>query len=126
MVREVRKEEAMKFIKKAEDFYYSAFENYQRRRYDVSIFNSSQCIILANDAFCIFMLGRRASKDHKEAIELHVRASIGKESKKDIVKNALEKRSEFGYTESKANEKEANLLLVRSKRFLDWVKERII
>jgi HEPN domain-containing protein len=60
---------------------YSALENYQRGRYDVSIFDSSQAIILANDAFCIFFLGRRPSKDHKEAIKLHVEASLGKENK---------------------------------------------
>ncbi len=123
-MREVRKEEANKFIKKAEEFYYSALENYQKGRYDVSIFDSSQCIILANDAFCIFALGRRASKDHKEAIELHVEASRGKENKKELVKNALEKRSEYGYTEEAGTEKEANLLLIKAKRFLEWVKER--
>jgi len=125
MVREVRKEEATKFIKKAEEFHNSALENYQKQRYNASIFDSSQAIILANDAFCIFSLGKRASKDHREAIELHVQASYGKESKKEILAEALEKRSEFGYTEKESNEKEANLLLVRSKRFLDWVKRRV-
>lgn len=125
MVREVRKEETKKFIKKAEEFYNSALENYQKGRYNASIFDSSQTIILANDAFCIFNLGKRASKDHKEAIQLHVQASFGKESKKEIVAEALEKRSEFGYTEKQGTEKEANLLLIRSKRFLDWVKHFI-
>ena len=125
MVRVVRKEEAIKFIKKAEEFHNSALENYQKQRYNVSIFDSSQAIILANDAFCIFNLGKRPSKDHREAIELHTRASSGKESKKEIVAEALEKRSEFGYTEKESSEKEANLLLIRAKRFLDWVKGRV-
>jgi HEPN domain-containing protein len=125
MAREIRKEEAVKFIKKAEEFYYSALENYQRGRYDVSIFDSSQAIILANDAFCIFFLGRRPSKDHKEAIKLHVEASLGKENKKEIVKDALEKRSEFGYTEKKSSEEDANKLLLRARRFIDWVKEKL-
>lgn len=125
MVREIRKEEAIKFIKKAEEFYYSALENYQKQRYDVCIFDSSQCVILANDAFCIFVLGRRASKDHKEAIELHVRASAGKESKKEIVSEALKERSEYGYTQKVANEKDANLMLTKAKRFLDWAKNKI-
>lgn len=115
----------MKFIKKAEEFYDSALENYQKRRFNASIFDSSQAIILANDAFCIFNLGKRASKDHKEAVKLHIQASFGKESKKEIVTEALEKRSEFGYTERATNEKEANLLLIRVKRFIDWVKNRI-
>lgn len=125
MVREVRKEEAMKFIKKAEEFHNSALENYQKGRYNVSIFDSSQAVILANDAFCIFNLGKRPSKDHREAIELHTQASFGKESKKEIISEALEKRSEFGYTERESNKKEANLLLIRAKRFIDWIKEKI-
>ncbi len=125
MVREVRKEEAKKFIKKAEEFYSSALENYQKGRYDASIFDSSQAIILANDAFCIFNLGKRTSKDHREAIQLHIQASFGKESKKEIVTEALEKRSEFGYTERQGTEKESNLILIRAKRFLDWVKENV-
>lgn len=125
MAREVRRDEARKFLRKSEEFYQSALENYQKARYDASVFDSSQSIILANDAFCIFFLGRRASKDHREAIQMHAQASAGMESKKEIVTEALEKRSEFGYTERKANEKEANLLLIRSKRFLDWVRMRV-
>lgn len=125
MVREVRKEGAKRFIKKAEEFYSSALENYQKGRYNASIFDSSQTIILANDAFCIFNLGKRASKDHREAIQLHIQASFGKESKKEIVTEALEKRSEFGYTERQGTEKESNLILIRAKRFLDWVKENV-
>ncbi len=125
MAREVRGEEADKFIKKAEEFYNSALDNYQRGRYNASIFDSSQCIILANDAFCIFNLGKRASKDHREAVQLHIQASLGKESKRDIVAEALERRSEFGYTEKEGNEKIANLLLIRAKRFLEWVKGNI-
>lgn len=122
MAREVRRDEARKFLRKSEEFYQSALENYQKARYDASVFDSSQLIILANDAFCIFFLGRRASKDHREAVQMHVQASAGRESRKEIVVEALEKRSEFGYTERKANGKEANLLLIKSKRFLDWVK----
>lgn len=122
MAREVRKDEAAKFIKKSEEFYHSALENYQKGRFNVSIFDSSQSIILANDAFCVFNLGRRGSKVHREAIQLHVQASAGRENRKDILSEALEKRSAFGYTEKDTSEKEANALLVRAKRFLDWVK----
>jgi len=125
MAREVRKDEAVKFIKKAEEFYSSSLENYQKGRFNASIFDSSQSVILANDALCIFYLGRRASRDHREAVVLHVQASFGKQSKKEIIAEALEKRSEFGYTEKEGTEREANLLLVRAKRFLDWVKQNV-
>ena len=126
MVIEKRKEDAVKFLEKAEEFYNSALENYQKGRYAACIFDATQSIILANDAFCIFSLGKRASKDHREAILLHAQASqIRGESKKEIVAEALEKRSEYGYTEIKASEKEAGRMLVKAKKFLDWVKVMI-
>lgn len=125
MARETRKDEAMKFLKKAEEFYLSAMENYQKSRLNASIFDSSQAVILANDAFCIFGLGRRASKDHREAISLHIEAAASKENKKEIVAEALEKRGAFGYTEKETNAREANLLLIRTRRFLDWVNAKI-
>jgi HEPN domain-containing protein len=125
MAREVRKEEAKRFIKKAIEFYYSALEDYQKRRFNAASFDSAQAIILANDAFCISVLGRRASKDHQEAIQLHNQAAMSKESRKEILGEALDKRNEFGYTEYSSTEKDANLLLVRAKRFIDWVKTRI-
>ncbi len=121
----MRKEEAMKFIRKAEEFYDAALESYQKRRFSAAVLDSTQSIIMSNDAFCIFYLGKRPSKDHKEAVLLHIEASRGKENKKEIVKEALEKRGQYGYTEKSASEKEANLLLVRAKRFLEWVKEKI-
>ncbi len=125
MAREVRKEEAKKFLEKSGEFYYSALENYQKGRFNAAAFDAAQAIILANDAFCISMLGRRANKDHNEAIQLHVQAASNSESKKDILTDALDKRNAFGYTETSSNEKEANLLLIRSNRFIDWVKNRL-
>jgi HEPN domain-containing protein len=123
MAVEKMKEDAIGFLEKAEEFYNSALENYQKGRYAACIFDATQSIILANDAFCIFILGKRASKDHREAVLLHAQASqMRGESKKEIVSEALEKRSEFGYNEIKASEKEANKMLVKAKRFLDWVK----
>ncbi len=124
MVREVKKEDAQKFLEKAESFYSAALDEHKKCRYDVAVFNASQAIILGNDALCIAFLGKRPSKNHREAVNLHVEASAGKENKREIVNDALEKRSEFGYTERKSSEKEANIILVKARRFIDWVKER--
>ena len=63
--------------------------------------------------------------DHREAARLHLRACKNRESKKDLVVEALDKRNEYGYTEKESGAQEANLLLVRAKRFLDWVRERV-
>ena len=56
---------------------------------------------------------------------LHVEASQSKENKKEVVAEALEKRGEFGYTEKETNERDANLLLIRARRFLDWTKSKL-
>lgn len=126
MVREVRKEMARSYLMKAEQFYASALENFQKRRYDAACFDASQSIILANDCFCIAILGKRAGKNHREAVTLHLEAGrvISDMTKKEIVSIGLDQRSEFGYTEKTAKEEDAHKLIVRSKRFVDWVKEK--
>ena len=125
MAKEVRKEEARKFLDKSEEFYFSALENFQKKRHTASIFDSSQSIILANDGYCIYILGRRPSKDHREAIQMHVEASSGRKSKKEIITEALEMRSKYGYTQVETNPRDTQLLLIRAKRFLDWVKDKV-
>lgn len=127
MVREIRKGMAKNYLTKAEQFYDSALENFQKSRYDAACFDASQAIILANDSFCIAILGKRASKDHREAVSLHLQAAkvVADTSKKQIVKIGLDQRSEFGYTEKTAKEKDAHKLIVRARRFIDWVKRKI-
>jgi len=124
MVREIRKDMAKSYIIKTEQFYDSALENFQKRRYDAACFDASQAIILANDCFCIAILGKRASKDHREAVSLHLEAGrvISDTSKKEIVSIGLDNRSEYGYTEKTAKQEDANKLIIRSRRFIDWVK----
>jgi len=126
MVREMRKDLAKNYLIKAEEFYASALENFQKRRFDAACFDASQVIIMANDGFCIAILGKRASKDHREAVTLHLEAArlIADTTKKEIVSIGLDQRSEFGYTEKKAKEEDAHKLLVRAKRFVDWVGEK--
>jgi hypothetical protein len=56
-------------------------------------------IINANDALTIYFLGRCASKDHREAIKLHVdviRITNDNTCKK-IIRDALEIRTSVGY-----------------------------
>ena len=126
MVREIRKNMAKGYIIKAEQFYDSALENFQKRRFDVACFDASQAIILANDCFCIAILGKRASKDHREAVSLHLEAGrvVSDTSKKEIVSMGLNKRSEYGYTEKTDKQEETNRLIIRTRRFIDWVKRK--
>jgi HEPN domain-containing protein len=122
MVREVKIGEAKNYMEKAEDFYGAASGEFEKGKYDVCVFNAAQSVILGNDCYCIFFLGKRPSKDHREAIDLHLEASRGRPSKKDVVDGALEKRGTFGYTERKATREEARIMMIKARRFLDWVK----
>ena len=125
MAREVNKGTAANFLEKAREFCDAALLSYQAGHYNASTFAAAQAIILANDAVCIAALGQRASKDHREAIELHVQACAGRESKKDVLSQALDKRTEFGYTEKESSNPEANRLLLQAKRFIAWAAERV-
>ena len=57
MVVSLKKDEAMRYLEKAEKFYNAALDEFAKKSYDVSIFNSSQATILANDAYCIAFIG---------------------------------------------------------------------
>ena len=57
MVVSLKKDEAMRYLEKTEKFYNAALDEFAKKSYDVSIFNSSQATILANDAYCIAFIG---------------------------------------------------------------------
>jgi HEPN domain-containing protein len=70
MVKEYPREYAKDFLKKAKRFLEIAKQNLEKYPEEAA-FNATQAIINANDALTIFVLGKRASKDHREAILLH-------------------------------------------------------
>jgi len=72
MVRKITKSEATDYIKKADEFLSSAQDNLIKRRFNAAGFEATQAIINANDALTIYFLEQRASKNHREAIKLHL------------------------------------------------------
>lgn len=98
MVKEYPKDYAKDFLKKSKKFLDIATLILERYPEEAA-FNATQSIINANDALTIFMLGKRASKDHREAILLHreVVKKIGDSSKLSIVQMSLESREVTGY-----------------------------
>jgi len=124
MVKEYPKYYAKDFLKKSKKFLEIAIlilEKYPQE----AAFNATQAIINANDALTIFMLGKRASKDHREAILLHkeVVKKIGDSSKLSIVQMSLESREGTGYDIKKSLGKaDCELLVKRAERFVSWVE----
>lgn len=127
MVKEVSKRETLNYIMQAEEFLDSAVDNLNKRRFNAAGLNAIQCIINANDALTIHFLGRRASKDHREAVKFHVDVIkiIHDNSCRSIIKNALELRSYVGYLGKPTSKKDAEKLVRSSVKFLEWVKRYV-
>jgi HEPN domain-containing protein len=124
MVKEYPREYAKDFLKKSKRFLEIAKQNLEKYPEEAA-FNVTQAIINANDALTIFMLGKRASKDHREAILLHkeVIKKIGDASKISIVQTSLELRESVGYDIKKPITKsDCELLIKRGERFINWVE----
>jgi len=123
MVKEYPKDYAKDFLKKSKKFLEIA--TFILKKYpEEAAFNATQSIINANDALTIFMLGKRASKDHREAILLHkeVVKKIGDSSKLSIVQMSLESREGTGYDVKKSLGKaDCKILVKRAERFVNWV-----
>lgn len=127
MVREVKKDSAFDYIKKAEEFIGSAQDNFIKGRFNAAGFDATQAIINANDALTIFFLEKRASSDHREAVKLHtdVVRTISDNAGRAILKNALDMRSAAGYLGETIGRGDAENLIKSSIKFIEWVKRYV-
>ncbi|MBI4010062.1 MAG: HEPN domain-containing protein [Candidatus Aenigmarchaeota archaeon] len=127
MVKEEKREEAMKYLNKAEEFLAIAKIAFQQAKSNVASFVAIQAIINANDALTVFFLGKRASMDHKEAIDMHVETvrKIQDSSMRSILHSALSSRSEVGYSGKVVKKEEAGNFLRDATRFVEWVKKYV-
>lgn len=127
MVKEVDRQTADRYLAKAEEFYDIAVNALENNKYDAAMFNATQAIFLANDAFCIHFLGRRASKDHRESVNLHLQAArvVSDTSKKSVIVGIFDERSWSGYTEKFTKQGEARKTIIQTRRFINWVREKI-
>jgi len=124
MSEEYLKEYSKDFLLKAKRFLEIAKLNLDKYPEEAA-FNATQAIINANDAFTIFVLGKKATKDHREAIFLHKEAikKIGDSSKLPIVQLSLESRESTGYDiKKRIGKQNSGSLIKKAERFLDWVE----
>ncbi|MDO9538016.1 MAG: HEPN domain-containing protein [Thermoplasmata archaeon] len=127
MARDMKKADALKFVKQAEEFLAAAMESFESGRYNAATFNAIQSMLNANDAATIYHLGQRASSDHREALTLHANvAKIVKDiSQKSRLSQAFDLRSDAGYGGDVMIDSDAEKAIKNASRFLDWVKEKI-
>lgn len=127
MVKEVRKKEAIQYLNQAEEFLVSASQDIKEKRLNAAGFSAIQSIINANDALTIYHLKRRALKDHREAIKMHVDVVkiINDGSQRGRFKEAMDKRAYVGYLGIPISKKDAEKLLRSAKLFIIWVKKYV-
>jgi len=123
-MKDVSKSEAANYLKKSQEFLEEAREALLNQRFNAAAFNAIQSIINANDAFTISLLGKRASKDHQEAMRTHIEAIriINDTHHKQTLKDALDSRSDIGYTGKLVKQPSAENLIKKAVRFLEWCK----
>jgi uncharacterized protein (UPF0332 family) len=127
MVRAIDRENAKKYLNKAEEFLSESKDALLNSRFNAAGFNAIQSIINANDALTIFTIGKRASKDHREAIKMHIETIrvTHDSSNKQILKDALNLRSEVGYSGKLTNKDLANKLIRDANNFVEWIKKYV-
>lgn len=127
MVREEDKEAAARYLQKAEEFLADAVSAIKQSRFNVASFNSIQSIINANDSLTIFVLGKRASVDHKEAMDVHIETirKIQDSSMRNILQEAINSRSAIGYSGRLVKKDEAENFVKKATLFIQWVKKYV-
>jgi len=127
MVRVIRKEDAKNYLSKADEFLDEARDALLKSRFNAAGLNAIQAIINANDALTIFIVGKRASKDHREAIKTHIEAVgvIGDSSHRGILRDALASKSEVGYSGRMVSKRIAQDLARDAIKFVKWTKKYV-
>ena len=126
-MKDISKTEAKNYLKKAEEFLEDAKEASLKSRFNAAGFNAIQSIINANDALTVSILGKRASKDHREAIQIHIEAVriINDSQQRQTLRDALDSRSDIGYTGKLIGQSTAETLIKKAIRFLEWCKKYV-
>ena len=127
MAKIVSGSEARAYLEQSEEFLDSAIDNMNKCRFNAAGFNAIQSMINANDALTIRFLGQRASRDHKEAVRLHVDViRVTNDSTcRNLLKNAMDLKSTAGYLGKAVGKRTAGSLIRDATRFLNWVKSYV-
>ncbi len=126
-MRQEAKESAFQRIKDAEEFIESSGDDIIKGRFKAAVVGAGDAVIAANDAFTIFFIEEKASRDHSEAITIHKKAGMKiNENKVMILKNLLDERHRHGYRAVQTSKNVAEKDVYQAKVFIKWVREKMI
>lgn len=123
--RSVTEQEALSYLRKAEEFYLTMTEAFEKRRWDSAGLAGVHCVISATDA----VLGKKArirsaGESHFEAVQLlkqHVQdAHAGAQSQR--LARILSDKSLVEYDSRQFHEDEAASIVKDVGRYLEWVR----
>lgn len=126
--RSIDKEKYKIYLKKANDFYETMLRAYQEGNWNSVGLEGVHCAISAVDALMIYQKGIRcASEDHKDSVEFFAQNIEGPESKHyaSTFRRIVSKKNLVEYEDRNFTAKEAEEILKRAERFLNWVKQQI-
>ncbi|NNN04521.1 MAG: hypothetical protein HKL90_01335 [Elusimicrobia bacterium] len=124
--RAITEQEAHSYFKKAEEFYLTMAEAFQKRRWNAAGLAGVHCAISATDA----LLGKKArirssGESHMDAVELLKQyiddANVGAQSQR--LYRVLSEKSLVEYDSREFREAEAAAVVKDVGRYFEWVKE---
>ena len=126
--RRIDKEKYKIYLKKANDFYETMLRAYQKDNWNSVGLEGVHCAISAVDALMIYRKGMRcASEDHKDSVEFFEQNIDSPEDKNyaSQFRRIISKKNLVEYEDRNFTAKEAEEILKRAERFLNWVREQI-
>lgn len=126
--RSVDKEKYRIYLKKANDFYETMLRAYQENNWNSVGLEGVHCAISSADTLMVYRKGIRcASKDHRDSVEFFEQ-HIGSPENKSYVtqfRRIISKKNLIEYEDRNFTAREAEEILKKAERFLDWVREQI-
>ncbi|MCD6521646.1 HEPN domain-containing protein [Candidatus Calescamantes bacterium] len=115
-------------MKKAEDFYEAMLRSYKENNWNSVGLEGVHCAISAADALMVFYYGIRcASDDHRDSVKLLEQHFPEPEYKNYIshFRRIISQKNLVEYEDRNFSAKEAEEIVKKAERFLNWVKEKI-
>ncbi len=117
------------YLKKATEFYESAKDEFEKRRWNSCVLNAIHCAISAADALTVAFNGiRHAGERHEDVVKLLQELDIDKKMLKDKTRQLLallDVKNMTEYEEKLTTENGADVALKNAERFYGWVKDQL-
>jgi len=124
---DIPRREASVFLAKAQEFLAASRDAAEAGQHDASMLAAVHAAIVANDAVCAALLGRRsADPDHQRAVDLLESAADHEEgisTRAKQLRSLLAKKNFVAYEARRATAAEARDGLERASRFVAWASE---